>query len=273
MMASSTQLRDETGAGGISLRAVLTLMALSVFINYIDRADFSIIAPFLKDELHISAAELGFLLSAFFWTYAAATLLSGWLIDRFEVSWVLAAGFFLWSAATAATGLIHGFAGLFAVRLILGIGASVALPAYSKIIARNIPPARRGAANACIAAGVFLGPAAVTSAGGLLFARFGWRSCFVVLGLLSLLWLIPWRSVMPEGEGAEPASAGPVPATSQILRQRSAWGTFFGLFCGQYYFYFLITWLPYYLIRRRGFTTERMAFTAGGAFLGMAITE
>src|SRR5215475_14175088 len=128
--------KDRTKPPRSALYPVLMLMGFSIFINYIDRANFSIIAPILKDELHISAAELGFLLSAFFWTYAAATLLSGWLIDRFEVSWVLGGGFFLWSATTAVTGLVHGFTGLFAVRLILGIGAAVALPAYSKIIAR-----------------------------------------------------------------------------------------------------------------------------------------
>jgi MFS family permease len=271
MMASSRQLGQGVKASSVSLGAVLALMALSIFINYIDRANFSIIAPMLKDELHISAAELGFLLSAFFWTYAAATLLSGWLIDRFDVSRVLAGGFFLWSVTTAVTGLVHGFAGLFAVRLILGIGAAVALPAYSKIIVRHIPARHRGIANACIAAGVFLGPAAVASAGGILFARFGWRSCFVVLGLASLVWLIPWRYVMPRDEGADIVTGGPVPGIAQILRHRSAWGTFFGLFCGQYYFYFLITWLPYYLVRRRGFSTEAMALTAGGAFLGMAV--
>src|SRR5262249_20321907 len=137
-----------------ALYPVLILMGLSIFINYIDRANFSIIAPLLKDELHISAAQLGFLLSAFFWTYALATMLSGWLIDRVEASWTLAIGFLLLSAATAATGLVYQFAGLFVVRLVLGVGAAVALPAYSKIIAKHVPNQRRGVANASIAVGV-----------------------------------------------------------------------------------------------------------------------
>jgi len=82
--------------------------------------------------LGISASQLGILLSSFFWTYAACQILAGWLVDRFDVNWVLAAGFFLWSLATAATGLIHGFAVLLVLRLLLGIGESVAYPCYSK---------------------------------------------------------------------------------------------------------------------------------------------
>jgi len=145
------------------------------------------------------------------------------------------------------------------------------LPAYSKIIQRYIPIQYRGVANASIAAGVFLGPTFVALAGGPLVTRHGWRLCFMVFGLASLVWLAPWLRMMPQGQGTVAAHSGPVPSTAQILRQKSAWGTFVGLFCGQYYFYFLITWLPYYLVRHRRFSTDAMATTAGGAFLGMAV--
>ena len=272
MTSMTTGTRSQLESPAVALRPIFILMGLSIFVNYIDRANFSIIAPLLKDELHISASQLGFLLSAFFWTYALATMLSGWLIDRIDVSRVLAGGYLLWSAATAVTGLVYGFAGLFIVRLILGIGAAVALPSYSKIIAKYIPIQRRGLANACVAAGVALGPAAVAYAGGPLVARFGWRLCFLVFGLFSLVWLLPWLRVMPKGSGVPVAHVGSIPSAAQILRQRSAWGTFVGLFCGQYYSYFLITWLPYYLIRQRGFSTQAMAAAAGAAFFAMAVS-
>ena len=67
---------------------MLVLLFLSVFINYIDRSNLSIAAPLLKDELGISASQLGILLSAFFWTYSTCQILSGWLVDRFDVKWV-----------------------------------------------------------------------------------------------------------------------------------------------------------------------------------------
>ena len=110
-----------TGIPG-NLKAVLTLLVVSVFINYIDRANLSIAAPLLKDELGISASQLGLLLSSFFWSYALFQIVSGWLVDRFNVNWIFAAGFVLWSAATAATGWAQGFTFLFGLRLLLGAG-------------------------------------------------------------------------------------------------------------------------------------------------------
>jgi len=86
------------------MNGVLFLLGASVFINYIDRANLSVAAPLIKDELGLSPSQLGALLSAFFWTYAGMQLFAGWLVDRFEVKWVFAIGFFLWSAATAARG-------------------------------------------------------------------------------------------------------------------------------------------------------------------------
>lgn len=118
--------------------------------------------------------------------------MSGWLVDRLNVTWVLAVGFLLWSAATAATGLAHGFAMLFVLRLVLGIGESVAYPCYSKILAGHFAEQQRGVANALIDAGTKCGPALGTLAGGLLMARFGWRPFFIVLGLGSMFWLGPW---------------------------------------------------------------------------------
>src|ERR1022692_4886177 len=151
-MPTSKAPRRNTIPGPLLL--VLILLALSVFINYVDRGNLSIAAPMLKDELGISASQLGILLSAFFWTYACLQPIAGWLVDRVNVNWVIAGGFFLWSAATAATGLVRTFSMLFALRLLLGIGESVAYPSYSKIIALNFPEEHRGLANSVISAGL-----------------------------------------------------------------------------------------------------------------------
>ena len=95
---------------------VLWLLAICFFINYIDRGNLSIAAPLLKDELGISASQLGMLLAAFFWSYTAMQFVSGWLVDRFNVNWVLAAGYLLWSLATMSTGIVRGFTILLAMR-------------------------------------------------------------------------------------------------------------------------------------------------------------
>lgn len=261
-----------------TLSRILALLVISVFINYIDRGNLSIAAPLLKDELGLSASQLGILLSSFFWTYASFQLVSGWLVDRFDVGWVMAGGFFLWSMATAATGWMHGFVLLLVVRLVLGVGESVAYPSYSKILARYFPEEKRGLANSLIVAGNTCGPGFGMFLGGMLMARYGWRSFFVVLGLGSLLWLAPWFRWMPHGgepktEGLKPDPPALTPGISEILSQRSAWGTGAGLFCINYLSYFLITWLPFYLVRERHFSMDKMARVAGVSYLSAAVAS
>src|SRR5262249_39580014 len=167
----------------------LLLLVVSVLINYVDRGNLSIAAPLLKGELGISASQLGILLSAFFWTYTVMQFVCGLFIDRFDVNRVLASGYLLWSLATAVTGVVNGFAMLLAMRLLLGIGESVAFPCYSKILARHVPEHSRGFANGAIVAGMKCGPVVGTLGAGILMAKYGWRPVFVGAGWLSLLWL------------------------------------------------------------------------------------
>jgi len=254
------------------LARVAVLLSLSVLINYIDRGTLSIAAPLLKEDLGFSASQLGVLLSSFFWTYALFQIVSGWLVDRFDVNWLLALGVLIWSVATLSTGLVHGFALLLTARLLLGIGESVAYPSVNKIIATQFHAAHRGRANGLISAGWAGGPAIGTLVGGLLVARVGWRMFFVVLGCASLLWLLPWLKWMPQStvtlEARETHPAGIL----EILKERSAWGTFVGLFCFNYLWYFLITWLPFYLVRQRSFSLQTMAVIGGTAFFVLAVS-
>ena len=281
------------------LSRLAILLALSIFINYIDRGNLAIAAPLIKDDLVLSYYQLGILLSSFFYTYALFQIVSGWLVDRFPVNWVLALGILLWSAATFGTGLVNGFKSLLVMRLILGIGESGAYPSYSKIISRHFSESQRGRANSLISAGQASGPAVGTLLGGMLLAHAGWRLFFVVFGVASSLWLLPWlkflRKPMPTAQPNTPpvprnasilsasssaahGAAGeltgePISATIlQILQQRSAWGTFAGLFAYNYVWYFFITWLPTYLIRERGFSVRAMSTVTSLAFFVLAIS-
>ncbi|MBZ5582572.1 MAG: MFS transporter [Acidobacteriia bacterium] len=256
-------------------RWVLALLVVSAFINYIDRATLSVGAVAIQAELGVSNYQLGVLQSAFFWTYAAFQLfaIAGLLVDRFHVGWIYAAGFFIWSGATAGTGISRSFAALFAMRLLLGLGESVAYPAYSRILA-SFPEQRRGFANAAIDAGTRSGPALGVLLGGLLMAQYGWRAFFLALGLGSMLWLIAWVLWMPRDWSAAAAKkdTGDAPGVGDILRQRSAWFTFLGLFCGNYFWYFLLTWLPAYLQKERHFAARKMAVWGALAFLSAAVS-
>jgi ACS family D-galactonate transporter-like MFS transporter len=265
------------------LTRLAVLLALSIFINYIDRGNLALAAPLIKDELGLSFYQIGLLLSSFFWSYAIFQIVSGWLVDRFPVNWVLALGILLWSAATLGTGLVHSFTTLLAMRLILGIGESVAYPSYSKIISRHFSEFQRGRANSLISAGQASGPAFGTLLGGMLIAHVGWRLFFIIFGVASSLWLLPWLRFLrrpvqasdpipASGEGEALASTEPAASASilQILKQRSAWGTFAGLFAYNYLWYFFITWLPFYLVRERHFSVQRMSVITGMAFLTLA---
>ena len=249
------------------LLIVIVLLAISVFINHIDRGNLSIAAPMLKDELGISATQLGFLLAAFFWTYACLHLFYGWLVDRVNVNWLFAAAFLLWSAATAATGIVHTFTALFVLRLLLGMGEAASYPSYNKIIALNFEEEHRGVANSVLASGLLLGPGFGILFGGLLMARFGWRPFFIVLGLASMLWILPWLKWMPRKQYAAKVETTGAPNLLEFLLLRSAWGTCIGLFRGNYVNYFLITWLPFYLVRERHFSMDKMAKIGGIAYL------
>ena len=115
---------------------ILVLLFISSFLNYVDRSNLSVGAIDIQRELNFSSYQLGILLSAFFLTYATFQLfmIAGWFVDRFDVRWVFAIGFFIWSSATAVTGIVHSFAVIYAMRLLLGMGESISFPSYSRIL-------------------------------------------------------------------------------------------------------------------------------------------
>jgi ACS family D-galactonate transporter-like MFS transporter len=254
------------------LLILLALLAMSAFVSYVDRSNLSIAASMLKDELGISAAQLGVLGSAFFWTYGLAMYGAGWLADRLQVCWVMAGGFFLWSMATLTTGFLHGFRAILLARLVLGVGESVAYPCYSKILAKYFPESHRGFANSMIAMGVALGNIFGALAGGTLMARYGWRCFFISIGVTSLLWLAPWLRWMPRGPGITRTHIlGLAPDTRAILNRRAFWGNSAGAFCFAYFLYAAVVWLPFYLMRERHYSMVAMARIAGAVYATQAL--
>jgi ACS family D-galactonate transporter-like MFS transporter len=264
---------------------IVALLVFSVVINYVDRSNLSLAVPILEKQFSILPLQAGELLGAFSWTYALAQVfgLSGWLADRFHAGWVLFLGYLVWSLATAATGLTASFAALFALRLLLGLGESVAYPCYSRIFA-SMPQAHRGRANALIDAGTKLGPAAGAFVGGIVLVHFGWRMLFGLFGIGALVWLPLWYWVMPSGRPSDAykakaemdesyaASAAAIPSASilTILRLPCAWGAFIGHFCGNYFYYFLLAWLPTYLVQEENLSIGAMSRLTSAVFVVIA---
>jgi MFS family permease len=247
------------------------LLFFAACINYIDRGSLSVAAPALARTMELSPSQIGFLLSAFFWSYTVFQIPSGWLTDRLPVLWIFGAGYCLWSAATLASGLATSMTALVCCRLLLGMGESVAYPAYSKIIATGFSSDRRGLPNALLDAGTKLGPAAGTFVGGLLVADYGWRAMFLVLGALSLIWLIPWSIWAPRTETVRQADVSS-PGMFEIAQLPEAWGTFLGSFSYTYAYYFLLTWLPSYLVNERHVSLKMMGVLGSLPFLASALS-
>ena len=194
------------------------------------------------------------------------------MAHRFDVRVVLAGGLALWSVATVLTGFAAGFATLLVARLLLGLGESASYPCTMRLIAQYLPDEQRGRASGFMGTGQALGPSVGTLFGGLLMAGLGWRAVFVGLGLVSLLWLVPWYLATRRGVLSERASGTSVPvAMAAILRQRGLWGTSVGLFCLNYSYYFVLSWLPLILVKSRGFSVQQMAVIGAGVYCVHAV--
>ncbi|MEO7602221.1 MAG: MFS transporter [Sphingomicrobium sp.] len=243
-------------------RALVMLLGAAVFLNYVDRGAIAVAAPLMKGELGLTATQFGTAVSAFFWIYAPVQLLVGWLCDRFSVYRLMAWGVVLWAASTLLMGFVGGFVSLLVLRVILGVGESVVFPASGKIIARHVPAEGRGLANAWCAAGIALGPAIGTLAGGMILASLGWRAIFIFFGLATLVWLVPWRRVvatLPTRHDDEDSATVPVGA---LLKCWSLWAMGIGHAAGNYAFYFLLAWLPLFLVQQRGLSIAEMTLLA-----------
>ena len=247
---------------------LVVLVSGALFINYIDRGNLATAATLIQREMHLSATQLGILLSAFYYTYVPAQPGIGWLSERMGAQRILAWGVAVWAVATLLTGFAGGFVSLLLLRLLLGIGESTGFPCVSKLIAVAVDPKQFGLANGIIAFAYLVGPAVGTLLGGLLMDAWGWRPVFILFGALSLLWLLPWRRVKVEPPAPAVDSAGSSgPSFAAILRQRGLWAAALGHFSSNYNWYFCLAWLPTYLIQSRGFSMKSMAGLLGFAYL------
>jgi len=249
--------------------SLVWLIFACIALNYIDRGAVSVAGPLIQKDLGLTATGYGIIVSAFYWTYVPAQTAAGWLADRVSVHRLMAGGVAIWALATMLTGLAGGMTSLILLRLAMGVGEGAAFPGGSKIIAR-VPTERRGTANVALSGGIALGPFIGTISGGFLITQFGWRAMFVILGMVTLLWLIPWASRRLEVDGPPDAAPANVTPWGALMRMPSMWAMVVLHFCGSYGFYFLIAWLPLWLVNDRGFDIANMAAIAGLVYLVQA---
>jgi len=254
----------------IRRRWLLTsLLAVAGLINYFDRTIVSVALPVIAADLNLRPAKLGVLLSAFFWSYALMQVPIGWLSDRFNLRWLYAVCFALWSLTCGFTGFAGSLGLLIVLRMLLGIGESIYLPGAIKLVSVVFPARDRGLASGLVNCGTRAGLAFGAPLIASLVVAFGWRKAFFILGFSALVWLIPWLAAFPRE------------ATTADGKSRPLWGSLdrnlVGMSLGNigygYYFYLMVTWLPSYLVNARHLPLKTAGVYAVLPYLTFTIGE
>jgi len=261
-------------------RLLLALAALNV-LGYVDRQLVAALAPVLMAELGLSRADIGLLIGpVFVGVFGAGTLVLGAAADRWRRPRIIAGGLAVWSAATALTGTASGFATLVFWRSLVGVGEATLPPTAVSMLGDRFAPSRLGFATSVYYAGLPVGFGCSLALAGWLVPRFGWRSCFYLLGVLglaavALVWRMadPPRRSVPTGAAAGVTAAGGTIACR--LRRAFADEPSLGLLiAGATLLTYtsassqhLVTWL----VQERGFAYSRAAYVAAAMVLGAGL--
>jgi ACS family D-galactonate transporter-like MFS transporter len=257
--------------------SIITLLFAASLINYLDRATISFALPLISKDFRLTAQSKGLLLSSFFWSYALMQIPIGWCADRFNLRWIYAGAFILWSLAQGLTGLASGIAALIAFRILLGIGESIYLPGGTKIVSLLFAPKERGLPSGLFDFGTRTGLVLEGILVPWLLVHYGWRRTFVILGFTALVWIAPWFWVFPGRLHAADTDLARTDLTTRSVRpislNRNLLGICLGFFCFDYYWYVLVTWLPDYLVTVRQFSIVQAGFYASLAFFTFGVAE
>jgi ACS family hexuronate transporter-like MFS transporter len=264
---------------------IVWTLFFSTVINYISRQTFSVLAPLITAQYHLTHTDLAKILGAFQISYAVTWLLGGIFLDAVGTRIGLALAVVFWSVVNMLTGFASSVFGFASFRFLLGIGEGLNWPGASKSVAEWFPSQERSLAVAIFDSGSSVGGAVAALAIPLIAIRFGWRSAFVVSGLLGFAWLLMWLRVYypldrhPRVTPAEVSfirAGQEVPSISaergprrwlKLARDRNVWGIVLGRALTDPIWWFYVFWLPQYLSDARGFSLKRIALFAWMPFI------
>ncbi|MGY2736714.1 MFS transporter [Sphingomonas sp. UYP23] len=272
--------------------AMLGLIATGTLVNYLDRTILGIAAPALTKDLAINAAVMGVVFSAFSWSYAASQIPGGLFLDRFgtRLTYALSVGF--WSLFTLLHAAVGGLASLLGLRLALGIAEAPCFPANSRVVATWFPQSERAFATGVYTVGEYIGLAFLSPVLFWLLAHYGWRSLFLVCGMLGLAFVLLWLAKYREPRDHKGANAAELALIAdggglvanagkggrldwskagQLLRYRRMWGICIGQFAGNSTLVFFLTWFPTYLATERHMAFLKIGFYAVLPFIAASI--
>jgi ACS family glucarate transporter-like MFS transporter len=292
---SSDVMAAETTNGRVRFTIVAMLFCITV-VNYADRATISIAGPLLSRDLGISAIEMGFIFSAFGWSYVIGQIPGGRLLDRFGSKMVYFWSIFLWSICTILQGGVMFTSTtitiyvLFGLRFLLGFAEAPSLPANSRIVAAWFPDSERGTAAAIFNSAQYFATVLFAPLMGWIAHTFGWHYIFYIMGSLGVVVaLITLKTIyaprlhpglsksefeyiqrggaLVEMDAA--ATAAPTRSRAEtwgaiksLLRSRMMMGIFLGQYCISTLTYFFLTWFPVYLVQQRGMSILQAGLVA-----------
>jgi MFS family permease len=266
---------------------VLLIICMMYLILYVDRVNISTAAPLIKAELDLSNTQLGLAFSAFAYPYALFQLIGGYFGDKFGARMTLFICGLIVCAATAATGAVGGLASLFAARLALGIGEGATFPTATRAMASWVPERSWGFAQGITHSCARIGNAITPPLIALLIGLVSWRGAFVVLALVSLVWVVVWlwyfRDVptspplTPEELASLPArsrhtEAGPVPVPWLPLFRRMLPVTAVD-FCYGWTLWLFLSWIPSFFFQNYHQNMMQSAFYSAGVFLAGVVGD
>ena len=174
------------------------MIFLITIINYADRATMSVAKPDLSKEFGLNAAQMGWILSAFGWSYVICQIPGGWLLDRFGSKMVYFGSIFLWSIFTLLQGgaAVFGAAAavyvLFILRLFVGAAESPSFPGNARLVAAWFPANERGTASAIFNSAQYFATVLFGPVMGAIALHFGWRAVFYFMGGLGIVFAFVW---------------------------------------------------------------------------------
>ena len=263
-------------------RTALAMLVVAGVVNYIDRATLAVANPLIREELGLSIADMGYLLSAFLWAYAFSQLPTGAMVDRLGPRILLTMGLSLWSFAQLLGGLVQSFGQFFSARLLLGVGEAPQFPTGARVVRDWFNPRDRGLATGVFNCASSLGTAIAVPLLTFLMLALGWRMMFVIMGVAGLVvaavWYLIYRN--PEELALTPQentyrTQGDPPGQRTkvtfrewklLLRFRTTRGMVFGYFGCIYLTWIYTAWLPGYLEIERHMSVKYTGWAAAIPF-------
>ena len=281
MSPSSTVKADSSRSSHVRF-VVLAMLAVGTMINYLDRTVLGMVAPLLSKELVIGPVMMGFIFSAFSWSYVAAQIPGGLFLDRYgsKVTYFLALA--AWSFFTLMHGFAFGVVSLFIFRIALGLSEAPCFPTNIRVVTTWFPKQERARATAIYTVGEYIGLAFLSPLLYWILAAYGWRALFSILGIIGLifsgLWLRLYREpkesaanvaelkLLDEGDCSGSTSSAGTDKPFKIIRalfaHRQMWGACIGQFGGNATLVFFLNWFPTYLVTERHMGWIKLGFFA-----------